>query len=91
MCPARNFCYQTDFLSALTMYENYWLYNFDVTNVGGIFGLGYGCETCNTLWQNVDNTQIGAFLGSTADNNWYYTSQNKTQDITHTSLLTLGS
>lgn len=73
------------------MQENYWLYNFDVTSVGGMFGLGYGCETCNTLWQNVDSPQFGVFLGTENDLNWFYTAQNRTQDSTHTSLLTLGS
>jgi len=54
------------------MQENYWLYNFDVTSVGGMFGLGYGCETCNTLWQNVDSPQFGVFLGTENDLSWYY-------------------
>jgi len=73
------------------MQENYWLYNFDVTNIGGMFGLGYGCETCNTLWQNVDAPLFGVFLSTENDLSWYYTSTNKTQEVTHTSLLTLGS
>ena len=74
MCPSTNFCFQADFLSVLTMQENYWLYNFDVTSIGGMFGLGYGCETCNTLWQNVDSPQFGVFLGTESDLSWYYQS-----------------
>jgi hypothetical protein len=73
------------------MQENYWLYNFDVSNVGGMFGLGYGCDTCNTLWQNVDTAQFGVFLSTESDLGWYYSAANKTQEVTHTSLLTLGS
>lgn len=71
--------------------ENYWLYNNDVSTIGGMFGLGYGCESCNKLWQKIDSPQIGVFFGIESDLAWYYTSRNQTQDTVHTSLITLGS
>lgn len=45
-------CYDADFLSVFKMQQNFWLYEEDLSEVGGTLGLSYDCHTCSSLWRN---------------------------------------
>ena len=32
------------------MQQNYWLYEQDISEIGGLIGLSFECEKCNSFW-----------------------------------------
>jgi hypothetical protein len=60
-------CFDADFLSVFKMQQNFWLYEEDLSEVGGTLGLSYDCHTCSSLWRNYAKIeksipQFGIFL-----------------------------
>jgi hypothetical protein len=45
-------CYKSDFYLVDTLIQNNWLYGFNVTDIGGILGLGYNTTGSNSFWGN---------------------------------------
>lgn len=70
------FCYSGQFLSIITMQNNYWNYDMDLTNVGGILGFNVAdCEKqCTTVWQKSPYTvnTLTIALAPETDYDWWY-------------------
>jgi len=45
-------CYSSDFYLATTITENLWLHYFNVSDIGGILGMGYNTTGSNSFWEN---------------------------------------
>lgn len=56
------------------MQHNYWLYEEDLIEVGGVLGLSFLCTECNSLWlseANLNETKtFGVFLNKESDFEW---------------------
>lgn len=61
-------------MSVISIQQNYWLYDSDIRDVGGVLGLSYSCKGCNSLWNFEDPEtlpQFGVFLGEGTDYSWW--------------------
>ncbi len=56
-CIQDKICYDADFLSVFKMQQNFWLYEEDLSEVGGTLGLSYDCHTCSSFWRNYDKIE----------------------------------
>ncbi len=45
-------CYYSDFYLVKVLLKNDWLIGFNVTDIGGILGLGYNTTGSNSFWDN---------------------------------------
>ena len=73
LCVANDFCYTSDLFSVMSIQQNYWLYDQDIRDVGGLVGLSYTCKDCSSLWKSQPDTapQFGIFLGEGSDYSWW--------------------
>jgi hypothetical protein len=72
------------------MKQNYWNYFTDLSNIGGLLGLGFDSD--NSLWQSpivADSAQFGIFLGWENDLDWWLQRVGKTK-VQPPSILSFG-
>ena len=63
-------------MSVMSIQQNFWLYDQDIREIGGVFGLSYTCKGCSSLWNFVTPDpstvpQFGVFLGEGNDYSWW--------------------
>lgn len=78
-------------MSVISMQENYWNYDQDISNVGGVLGFGLAtCNTCTTVLKdsNYFKKPFYIALGPESDYDWYYKANNSNPPEKTSSLVT---